>query len=498
MTFRPDRPLGAAFWAVGAAAAALAGCAEAPPEASPVASVRSGASFALLAEAGQMMRAGDLAEAGRKLDEARALEPDNPAVWVAIARLRFRGGEQIAALEAVERALEFDPADGPALLMRAQLVRDAHGFRAARSWYEAALAADPGNPEIRIDYAATLGENGDYRAMLAALDGIGERQPEAARAHFLRAVLAARAGENVLARSLLARSGLAERDVPAAVLLDALIDLAQGNHDSAAAKLADLARRQPGNVRVAELHARALWLGRRDRELVDLYAGRARRPDASPYLSMLAGRALERLGERGEAAPFLERAASGPTREIALLGAEEALPEPTARMRALLASGDRQGARRAAETLRARLASSSDIAALAGDVALAAGDAKGALETYRDAVGVRRPWPLAKKAIHAYRMLGDEAAADRLLARHAAGEPNNAEALVMLAARSAQSEDWLRAKLLLDRAIALGAGNDPALLRLAAEAAGALGQQDKAGRLAARADTLAPRGFAAR
>jgi Tfp pilus assembly protein PilF len=496
MTSRPERAWGAAL-AAAAFALALAGCVQPPPGRSGAEIRGSEAVVALVGEAREAMGEGDLAGAGRLLDEARALEPENPAVWVSIARLRFRGGEQIAAIEAADRALALDRAHGPALLMRAQLVRDAHGFRAARSWYEAALAADPGNPEIRLDHAATLGEGGEYRAMLAALERIDGDAAEGARAQFLRAVLAARAGDNVLARSLLARSGLVQENVPAALLLDGLIDLAQGNRDSAAAKLADLAGRQPGNARAADLHARALWQGRRDRELVDLHATRARRDDASPYLSMLVGRAYERLGERAAAAPFLERAAAGPSGEAALLASDDALPEPTARIRALLAAETKGQARSGAEALRARYPASSDVGALAGDVALATGDPAEALARYRDAALVRRSWPLAKKAIIAYRAVGDEDAAEVLLSRHVAGEPANAEALAMLAAASARREDWLRAKLLVDRAISLGGGSDPALLRLRARAAEALGEEGAA-RFEARAEALAPRGFANR
>lgn len=501
MISRPDRAWGAALhaWALTLGLAlVLAGCADGPRGAETTRPAGSGPVVSLLEQARGAMGAGELAEAGRLLDEALAIEADNPAVWVAIARLRFRGGEQIAAVAAADRALELGPAHGPALLMLAQLVRDAHGPAAARQWFEAALAADSADARIRTEYAATVGASGDYRAMLDALGQIGETEPQADRAHFLRAVLAARAGESVLARSLLARSGLSEKGVPAAVLLDALIHLAQGNHDSAAVALGELARRQSGNVRVAELHARALWLGRRDRKLVDLYAARARQAGASPYLSMLVGRSLERLGQRGEAAPFLDRAMAGPTGEPAVLAERESLPEPTRRLRSLLETGDRRAALREARALSARLATSSDISALAGDVMLGAGDAESALELYRDAVAVRRSWPLAKKAIHAFRLLDDHAAADRLLARHVAGEPNNAEALAMLAARSAEAQDWLRVKLLLDRVIALGGGNDPALLRLRGEAAQALGEAQEADRFAVLARTLAPQGFVPR
>jgi tetratricopeptide (TPR) repeat protein len=151
-----------------------------------------------------------------------------------------------------------------------------------------------------------------------------------------------------------------------------------------------------------------------------------------------------------------------------------------------------------AEALRQEFPASSDIRALGGDVALAAGEAQDALTLYREASRVRRPWPLTRKAVQAYRMLGDDAAAYALLARHAASEPNNADALMSLARESAARSDWLRTALLLDRAIALGAGNDPALLRLRAEAAAKLDRMDEARRFSARAKTLDPPPFVPR
>ena len=111
---------------------------------------------------------------------------------------------------------------------------------------------------------------------------------------------------------------------------------------------------------------------------------------------------------------------------------------------------------------------------------------------------MRRPWPLTRKAVQAYRMLGDEAAAYALLVRHGASEPNNMDALMSLARESAARADWLRTALLLDRAIALGAGNDPALLRLRALAAAELDRKDEAQRFSARANTLDPPAFVPR
>ncbi|MGY6551736.1 MAG: tetratricopeptide repeat protein [Erythrobacter sp.] len=147
------------------------------------------------------MLAGDLAHASSLLDAALAEQPDDPAVWVAIARLRYRGGEHLEALDAAARALELGPRYAPALLLRAQLVRDAHGLAASLPWYDAALAAPPDDSAVQLDHAATLGDLGRHGAMLEALPR--SASPEA---HYILAVLAARAGNTVLARSLLERA----------------------------------------------------------------------------------------------------------------------------------------------------------------------------------------------------------------------------------------------------------------------------------------------------
>jgi len=452
-----------------------------------------------LTDARREMREGNLTQAGEWLDEARQLEPENPAVWVDIARLRFRGGEHIPALEAANLALELGPNYPPALLMRAQLVRDAHGMLDALPWFEAALANDPENPEMLAEYAATLGDAGYHQEMLAAVRKLAEVDPREPMVHYLQAVLAARGDRPVLARALLERSGLADRGVPAAILLDAILDMRQGTVETAAQKLEDLAERQPGNQRVLELLARALWLAGRDDELIDTFGERALAQDTSPYLLMLVGRAYERAGLREEAVPFLNRALAPRPSEPVLLGSTRAgradLPAPTRQMRDLIAQRDAAGAVSLARQLRDQFPGSADVHSLIGDVEQARSRPDWAFELYETAASVRKPWPLTKRLITASRSLGDQNAADTLLIRHLVGEPNNTEALILFAERSATNEDWLRVSVLLDQAIELGVGSDPDLLELRAEAARQLGRDDEATQYDALAQILRPAPF---
>jgi predicted Zn-dependent protease len=475
----------------------LTGCDSEPPARKPAPA--GGAEVErLLGAADAAMADGALPQAGWVLDRALALEPENPAVWIAIARLRFRGGEHLAALEAADRALALGPDHAPALVLRASMVRDTYGLAAALPWFEAALAADDQSPDAWAGYAATLGDLGRYREMLAAVRALARLAPQDPRVFYYQAVLAQRAGKPVLARSLLERSGLAARGVAAAQLLDVLISLAQGDNASAAEQLEALVARQPANRQLRGLLARALLLSGREAQLVERFGPEAAQAEASPYLVMLVARAYERLGDRASAAPLLARAYAAQGDAPVVLAVREGLPPPTASLREVAMAGNWREARARARALRARFPASADIALLAGDVALGSGDARAALEAYALATRVRRPWPVTRKAILAYRRSGDEGAADTLLARHVAGEPDNAAALVVLARRLAERGAWQPAALLLDHALALGAGHDPALLALRAQVARARGDGEAAQRFAGLAAELRPPALVAR
>lgn len=456
-------------------AGAIAGCSDGGVSATAKAVPPADPAFVrILREAEAAMAAGALADARRKLDEASVISPDNPDLWVAIAQLRYRGGQHLTALDAANRALELGPRHAPALLMRAMMVRDAHGFAVALPWFEAALAADPDDADVWAEYAATLGDAGRGRAMLLAVRKLAQIAPDDPRVFYLQAVLAARGNQYPLARSLLVRSGMAKDGVPAAMLLDGLLSFEERNFDSASATLESLSERQPANARLRELLARALLLSGRNAAVVERFAAEAQRDEASPYLIMLVGRAHERLGERTDAAPLLARAYDGVSAAPVALATRRGLAQPVAELRGAALVGDWGTAMAQAQRLQVRFPASADVASLAGDVALGTGNLQEALLAYAAAAKVRRPWPLTRKVAFALRSAGDAAAADTLLARHVAGEPDGLTGIVELAQTLAKRGDWARAALLLDHAIRVGGGHDPVLLSLRVKAAQAM------------------------
>ncbi len=495
MTFRPS--VLAALSAV--LALALAGCSQAPAHPPRRGIGEGGAAFTrLLAEAESAMAKGALADAGRKLNEARSLAPESPDLWLAIARLRLRGGEHLTALEAADRALAFGPDYAPALRLRALMVRDAHGAADSLVWFETARRAVADDPDTLADYAATLGDAGEARASLKAARALAEAAPEDTRAPYIQAVLAARGGQFTIARSLLGKSGMAARGVPAALLLDAIISLEEGNADSAAAILEALVARQPANARFRELLARAIFEGGRDAELVRRFGAEASLPEASPYLLMLVARAYERLGDRAAAAPLLARAYAPFRASPVLLALRDGLPPPTNAIRRALWNDNAAGARAEASALRTRFPASADVAALAGDASLGAADPRSALTVYALASEARRPWPLTRKAVWTFARYGNPAAAEMLLTRQVAGETENASALAMLAEWQAARGDLRRTALLLDHALDIGAGHDPALLDLRLRAARGAGDTAEEGRFAALLAEVRPRSLVGR
>lgn len=408
-------------------------------------------------------RQGDLAAAGRAFDKALEAGSADPGLWVDIGRMRWQGGEQVQAVAAAEKALAIGPENPSALLFRAQLVRDAQGNVAALPLIQRGLSHAPSDPDLLAEHAATLGELGRAKDMLAATRQLAQVAPRDPRVLWLQAVLAARSGRYDLARSLLQRGSVkAVQATPAAMLLLAIIDLENGNHASAAQGLDVLARRQPDNARVQALLALALYQGGNYRELVARFGDAA----PSPYVAELVGRAFEALGDRNRAARHLDRADDdGALRISAWAPVAAGGVDVVSTVKALIGQGRTGEARSSAGAFLTSHPGSADALALTGDAALAAGDSRAALGHYRRAANVRRSWSLTLRMVAALDRIGERTAATTILADYLQGEPANADAAATLGKRLMDAGDDARGTALIEYAISRGR-NDPVLRRL--------------------------------
>ncbi len=139
----------------------------------------------------------------------------------------------VGAINAGAAAVRADPASPDALRLRAQTMRTQYGLVAALPWFESALARDPYAHDTLIDYAATLGDAGRSRDMLAAVRRAMAVRPGSPQGLYLQSVLAARAGDLATARSVLDKAGRGLAGVPGALLLSGSIGLAAGEADDA-------------------------------------------------------------------------------------------------------------------------------------------------------------------------------------------------------------------------------------------------------------------------
>ena len=170
-------------------------------------------------------------------------------------------------------------------------MRDSQGFAAALPWFARGLQIAPDDLSLLGEYAATLGELGRAKDMLRVTRKMIKLDGHNARAFYLQAVLAARVGDDDLARRLMLRVGNTFQNVPAAILLTGILDLRADNTALAVRDFDQLFRMQPDNRQARELFARALLENGDASEVVERFAKPAQREDASPYLLTVVGRA---------------------------------------------------------------------------------------------------------------------------------------------------------------------------------------------------------------
>ncbi|WP_169053523.1 tetratricopeptide repeat protein [Alteraurantiacibacter aquimixticola] len=432
----------------------------------------------------------NLPAAAEIFDRMIAMGEVDGEVWVDIGRMRYRAGQHRLALEAANEAVRIDPGEPRALEFYAQLTRDVQGLRAALSVFERALANAPEDGGLLAQYAATLGDAGEHARSLAAARELVELGGETPYAFYIQAILAARAGEDDLARRIWWRTDKTFDRTAAGLAVSGILEFRGGNYALAVAHFDALRRLQPFNESALLMLSRVLVANGEANVAASLLEPLVERSDASPYVLTLAARAHEQLGERGKAGVYLDRAAAplplAPSPHPAFLPRDDYgnlrdPSHPVMQLRILLADGERAAAERAVADFLERFPGSLDLQMLAGDVRALAGDEVAALERYRAAAELRSNWPVVQRMAAILIRQDRMAQARRMLAEHILQNPRDQEAIVMLARLHRAAGNPSRATLLLRQAAQFAGGErDPALLAELAEMELALGNQAEA------------------
>jgi cellulose synthase operon protein C len=452
------------------------------------------------------MDMGDTIAAERAFNRALEATPDDSRLWTEIARFRLVIANQGGAIDAADHALKLDPNNVRALELRARLVRTQFGVIAALPWFERALQVSPNDVPVLEEYGATLGEAGRYRDMLAQARKIISLDSNNARAFYMQAVIAARAGNTNLARRLIPRIGGNFGELPGPRLLSAIVEYQAGNWTLAADQLAKLVEEQPLNLKLRTLLARALHKAGDHRGAWEAIAPIADRADADSYTIILAGRILEALGERAPTAGRLDRAAfpviakAGPLPEARSLAAaaDEARRNPRNAaavipyVRLLLANGNATEALAEANRLLEGNAGVVDAQLAVGDVQMAAGDTAAAIAAFERARKIAFTSATMQRLVSAYRAAGNNAAASKTISDYLSFNPDSLAAQRLWAFDLLDREQWVDAIAWLQRARVRLGYNDAVLNANIARAYAGAGQVDNAVREAKLAYRVHP------
>ncbi|GAA0470643.1 hypothetical protein GCM10009096_09430 [Parasphingorhabdus litoris] len=452
---------------------------------------------------------GDAALASRAFDHAITLDPKDGDLWVDIARFRAESGNQAGAIAAVEEAVALQPNNIRALQYRGELLRFQFGLGAALPWFERGLQIDPNNVPLLTEYAATLGDMGRMTDMLTVVRKIISLDGKNARAFFMQSVLAARAGKYDLARRLMQKTEGQLDDVPAAMLVQGIIEHGQANYNVAVDKFTRLVSLQPNNRQAQNLLAQSLYMAGDADDVVETLRSQVNSSGADPYALWLSGRALEAQGKRRVATGLFNRAArhqsgsktafkSGVSIEI--LRAEADRKPDNARavipyIRALYNRGEFGQAFEKAKQLQARNAGASDAHILVADTAKALRNHDAALAALEKARQIRFSEPVMLRMVDILRAKGEMQRSGEILAEYLSYNPSNIAGLRWMAYGHLETENWAVAQYILENLRARIGDNDALIMAGLAQAYTGLGETQKAidsGRIAYRVQPSSP------
>lgn len=377
------------------------------------------------------------------LAEAQRLAPNDAGVWTDIGRFRFTAGDLLGAAEASDRAVKLAPGSVDALILRGEIVRSQYGLVAALPWFEQALKRDPMRHDALIEYAATLGDAGRTVDALAATRRALDARAGSPQALYLQAVIAARAGKFDLARTILEKTGGAINDLPGVILLGGSLDIEKGDYEQAIEKLTDLVGMQPMNISARKLLAFALLRTDRARNAIDILRPVVARADADSYALTLTARGFERIGDRANAARFLDRAAypaigastafsADDSASTLAADADQKPGDPDAivpLIRALIAGGDKGAALAKAQDIAARNPGAPGAQLVLGDLLMLLNRPGDAVAPYQKAADLRFDEPVMLRLIEALDRAGRREDAANALALFLSQNPGDVAAL---------------------------------------------------------------------
>jgi cellulose synthase operon protein C len=235
-------------------------------------------------------------EALAALDEARSLDPKSAQPWMSEVPIRIRARQMNDAAAAAARGVALAPKSADAVYLVGSVMHVRGQLAAASASYTQALALDPAHVESLLARAGIATDDRRDVEARRDVDEVIRLRPNEARALYLRAVLAERAGDTKLTRdslnevtALLDRLPLESmRYKPQVLILGGLAHHGLGQREKAKPYLEAVQRDQPGSPVSKLLGQIHLADGNADRAIESLEGYLRSFPNDSQALSMLA------------------------------------------------------------------------------------------------------------------------------------------------------------------------------------------------------------------
>jgi putative PEP-CTERM system TPR-repeat lipoprotein len=276
----------------------------------------------------------------KTLDEARSLDPRSVSVRLTQAAIYIRTGDLSRAATVADEAIALAPNDAKAWNTRASVLHLKNDLPGALSAYSKAAELNPKYLDPRVTRAGLLLDTGSVDDAAREVDGILAIEPRDPRANYLRAVIAARRGDQATVKASLGKVVQLLDPVDPAVLalnrqmllLAGLAHFELGDQEKAFEKLSAYLRRYPGEPGPSKLMA-SLLLDRGDhRAALSLLEPLQRAMPNDPRLLALLAAAYMKDRNFRKASELLDQAVrtSGGAPDIrtdyglSLLGAGEA------------------------------------------------------------------------------------------------------------------------------------------------------------------------------
>jgi putative PEP-CTERM system TPR-repeat lipoprotein len=157
----------------------------------------------LLLRAAASADLGDLRNAMKAVEEARAIDSHNPAVWLAEVPIRIRARLFKEAATAAERALVLAPESAEAWYQKGSVLHVSGDLQGTLAAYDRAIKSSPIHLEARVARAGLLLDLGRTTDAATDVEELGRIAPGEPRAAYLKALLAERNGNSADAQTAL-------------------------------------------------------------------------------------------------------------------------------------------------------------------------------------------------------------------------------------------------------------------------------------------------------